>query len=1304
MRLKLLLLLLFASSMLYAQGPYRNLIFSEANISEAHWSYFELTNMGEKTVDLSEFEVGMITPWMNPWTTADSLTGGPDYNHRLRLPKKMLAPGKSFLVSVWYNLNRDLSPIWPEKFQGNRRTSDIMMKTADMLVSPNETASGYPGYEAYDTITPGWQVLGEVWSGRDCWFLRHFYLNESNQPDSMVVDAVHANFNDLTSSGGGRTTDLMGGDCAGITEATRTNILVRKYSIKQGVGESWTSWELTKGVDINDSEWLPLPLFPTGRDSWVWGHEEREEFWTLGNHGNFLLNVNTLKSSTVKQDWVNGTLTVDYGARKCDGLMRQFEKKDGLAWFYKNAPTHADSAYNSVRTGDTLIVYAVGTTLLQKKFALIAAEPKPDAKVIIPMNGFDPEDNEWGGAPFIVTENMPGMDTITANPVGIPFATRVDSLMKYLEKPANATWKVIFVDSKERVDLKLGDILRVTAKDGSTKDYYLKVGPYLPSHNAYLSSITWPEIPEWFIDLYGWKGDTIPSFAPVTYSYKVDIPSDTEGFPAFVATPEDLNTRVEVQRATSLSGSAEDKTIIFKTTAEDDTTLLTYKVELNKLKDTENVQPWKGEPFISQFVWQDQWASGYIEVVNPGTEILDLSNYMFAWGYANTPAAAIARQSGADNWANRYAVYIPGYKWTADQASWQAKPRMAIQDLNVSSIVYPGDVFVVGDTRSTSQSAPYPQWGGNNCDIDLATGRNPWGETVPNWEALQQWNGANWYLFRIDNDSITRGLKPAIDPNDFTLLDVFGSGDESAPVVGGKAIEQTTGYYRKPEIYQGNPYFKGSFGTDAATSEWLRVDRPYFQAKGIDWPLDILSICDGLGQHFMNTVTVYKSTVGSLEYKVSEGFSMNESIRGVKTGTDVNSFLAKIIKADPGQFLKLKKASTGAILAGADMLSLNDTLIVVSADSTNTTKYILNVTQEGLSSDAKLTSAKYTIVVNGATGTISGFDYGTTVKTVFENVTKPLNSILTIVDENDAYVAFQKMNFDTVKVFTQATDKIFFEVIAENGTTKILYQLKPNASSSDAFITSELYQIDQASGLVSLLPRGTTVPTFLQNITPVSGSSLKIIDKAGFERTLGEMSLDDKVIVTSKDGKTVKVYFLSMLQEEFQATKYAAYVTSPVYNVNQVWMVISGPTGKTLLTDFYSKIVPAFGAKAVVINAKGEENKTADLNGGDRLKVTAADGLTVAWYTLQLDLTNLSETGAAGLSVYPNPTNGPVSISGLSYGNRIQVYNLLGAPVLSVVAGNNLETVSLGNQPSGMYFITVSDGNSIKGKFKIVKQ
>lgn len=1296
MRLKLLLLLLFASSLTFGQEPYRNLIFSEVNISEHHFTYFELTNMGDKTIDLSEFEVGVVTPWTAPWTTADTVTGSPGADYKIRLPKKMLAPGESYLVSAWWNLPQALKSVDPERWLGNQKTSDIMMEKADLLVSSDESGQFGPGFGAWDTITPGWRLM-EVWGGREAWFLRHFY----SETDSMVVDAVNACFDNTTSP-----FKITGAsDAAGVTEATRTSILIRKANIKEGVGEAWDTWTRAKGVDMTDSEWLPSPMFPTGNDGWVWGNPERLEYWTLGNHGNFLLNNNSLQSSTVRQNWVEGTLTVDYGARKCDGLMKQFEYRPGLTWFYKNSPERADSAFNSVRTGDTLIIYAFGTTRLEKKFALIAAPPGPNAKVVIPKNSFNPETDRWATEPFlIVTENQPGMDTITANPKGLPFAYRVDSLIKYLEKPANASWGIVWVDGKERPDLKLGDKLKVTAQDGSTKEYFLKVGPYVPSHNAFLSAITWPEIPEWFVDLYGWEGDTIPNFNRSIYDYVIDIPAETEGFPAFIPMAEDLNAKIVVERAVSLSGSAEDRSILFHVTAEDDTTDHTYSVVLNKLKADEDVQPWAGDPFISQFVWQDQWANGYIEVVNPGNQILDLSNYMFAWGYANTPADAIARRSGAADWANRYAVYIPGYKWP-DQATWETNPRKVVQDLNVNPIVYPGDVFVIGDTRGTGQSSSNPWWGGNNCDIDLATGRNPWGETVPNWEALQQWNGANWYLFRIDNDSITRGLKAAIDPNDFTLIDVFGSGDGSAPVVGGKTIGQTTGYTRKPQVYKGNPDFKGSFGTDAATSEWLMVDRNYFQALGVGWPADILRICDGLGTHFMNEVTVYKSTVGSLVYKVSEGYSMEETIRGVTTGTDVNNFLAKIIKANEGQTLRLKKAVSGVELGGSELLGMNDSLVVLSADGLHTSRYILNVTTEGLSKDARLTTANanYTITVTGNTGEVTGFDYGTTLQAVLGNLIKPLNSVLTVIDQNGAYVAMKKLNFDTVYVDTKATDQIYLEVVAEDGETMILYQLKPNASASDAFVTSDSYEVNQDAGLIGLLPRGTTVATFFKNVIPVTGASVKLVDKLGFERTSGEVTLDDKLIVTSQDGKKVKIYFLSMLKEEFLDTKYPAYVTSNVYTVDQQGMVISGPTGKTLLTDFYSKIIPAFGASVIVINANGDENKTADLNGGDRLKVIAADGVTVAWYMLNLDLTSDQILDETSRMVYPNPTQGKVYISGLASGNRIRVFTLTGTEVLNRIATGSVEEISLGNQPSGMYFITVSEGSGQLGKYKIVK-
>ncbi len=1292
MRLKLLLFLLFASCVAVAQQPYRNLIFSEVNISQHHWSYFEMTNMGDKTIDLSEFEVGVVGPWTAPWTTADTVTGSPGANYKFRLPQKMLAPGESYLVSTWWNLPQTLKTVDPERWLGNQKTSDIMMQKADLLVSPDESGQFGSGWSAWDTITPGWRLL-EVWSGRDAWYIRHHY----SETDSVVVDAFNACFDNTTSP-----FKITGpSDAAGITGATQENILIRKFGIKEGVGEAWDTWTLAKGVDMTDSEWLPCPLFPTGSADWVWGNPERLEFWTLGNHVNALLNPVTLQSSTVRQDWAAGTLTVEYGIRKCDGLMKQFEYRPGIAWFYKNSPSRADSAFNSVRTGDTLIVYAFGTTRIEKKFALIAAPPGPGAKVVIPKNGFNPGNNEWGVEPFlIVTENMPGMDTITANPVGLPFAYRVDSLMKYLEKPANASWSILWVDGKERVDLKLGDKLKVTAQDGSTKEYFLKVGPYVPSHNAYLSAITWPDIPEWFIDLYGWKGDTIPNFGRGIYDYFIDVPSDMVELPAFVAMTEDLNTTVDVQRAVSIAGTTPDRSVVFNTTAEDDTTKLKYTVVLKPPKSAEEIQPWRGEPFISQFVWNEQWSNLYLEVVNPGTEQIDLSNYMISSGYVNTPAEAITQQSDPTNWSKRYKKYVPGYRWV-DQATWETKPGMLVQDLNVNSIVYPGDVFVLGQTNGMGQVGNRTWWGGYQCDLDF--GRNPWGETFGWGDGVNEWNGANWYLFRIDNDSITRGLKPATDPDDFTLVDVFGTGDGSVPVVGGLTMQQINGYTRKPHIYKGNPDFKGSFGTDAATSEWIMVDRAYYDARNAGWPDAILRVADGLGSHFMYEVTVGMSTVKSRFYKVSKGFSWKESILGVKTGTTVEVFLSKIFKDNEDETWVLKKAGTGGVLTDKDLLGMKDTLIVYSPDKSNITKYILDVTDAGLNSDALLTSVKYTITVNGTTGTITGFNYGTTLQTVLDNLNKPLNSILTVIDENGAYVAMKKLNFDTLYVDTKVSDKIFLHVMAEDNETQILYQLKPNATASDAFVTSDAYQVDQTAGLIGLLPRGTTVATFFKNVVPVTGASVKLIDKAGFMRTSGEVSLDDKLIVTSQDGKTVKVYFLSLLREEFQGTKYPAYVTSNVYTVNQATMVITGPTGKTTLTDFYNKIIPAFGATTIVINAKGTENTTADLNGGDMLKVIAADGLTIAWYTLNLDLTNNLAVGDDIVSLYPNPTSGPVYISGLTAGTRIRVFTLTGTEVLNRIAGSMVENISLENQPSGMYFITVGNNSGLLGKYKIIK-
>ena len=116
----------------------------------------------------------------------------------------------------------------------------------------------------------------------------------------------------------------------------------------------------------------------------------------------------------------------------------------------------------------------------------------------------------------------------------------------------------------------------MTANDGTVKEYFLKLQNYRKSRNASLSSITWPDIPDDYRNLYGWTNDTIPNFNRSNLSYQVMVPSDVIGVPALLAKNEDANARHEVERITNLLGSLADRTMTITSTAEDDTTILEY--------------------------------------------------------------------------------------------------------------------------------------------------------------------------------------------------------------------------------------------------------------------------------------------------------------------------------------------------------------------------------------------------------------------------------------------------------------------------------------------------------------------------------------------------------------------------------------------------------------------------------------------------------------------------------------------------------------------------------------------------------
>jgi len=1336
MKLKLLLLFIGIASALWAQEPYRNLVITEARLVAGDFNngYFEITNMGDVGIDLSEIK---FAKGMQQGFIADA-------NGYFYLPEsvtKVLQPGESYVMTIGldFGLNMFKARIPGYGFADRAKNHDIYQyadfiahreekNDLDKVLYPHiQDSAIYSPDSVYNNTSYVFPVghLSNLLN-KGVWLEHHFA-----EGDSAVIDQVKNMFD---ASNGNNTATAW--DVAGVTNATANSILVRKSSVKTGNLDFANS----RGVGLEDSEWLPL-VPPENQDNW------RDIWWTVGNHGNFVLDENTLnpKTENIDVDFSGKTITVPWGTRRLDDIMRNMEYTPGVAWKYVLNNSRQDSLLRSAQTGDNLIVYVVGETLHDASFEIIVAEPTEDVNIVVPVDHINMESFLAGGP---VTSNTQhgklgwprvsnhenGVDTITGGGYGLPHALRTDSLLKYLEKPANASWEFVFVDGAEkRADLRTGDKLKVIAKNGNTKEYFLEVQGYIPGNDANLAAITWPDITlnEYYKIILGWKGDTIPNFNPSSTKYRFTLPFDYEGIPALVSKTQNLNASVKVKRATTFEGSVEDRTISFEVMAEDDSTKKVYNVELAKEKDPANMQPYHAEPFISEF-GRAIIGNGYVEIANPGNQTLDLSNYMIAATTSLNPSDAITQNSGEaeENWLQRYSKYIPGYKWVSFN-DWGVNPGILEQDLSVNSMIQPGEVFLMGEIENDKHVKKVNGYNSDgdwsipsklnvqfyNRDGDYNTYSNPWDESLT-YKATPIANTftEHMYMFKILNDSIKQGLKPANDPNDFELIETLAWMD-GRWYVGGLLQTQNWIIRRKPEFSRGNPVIGDSFGTNEEDSEWI-VWNSFVVNVVLNLPGSLqFNLESDLGHHFFDEPTQYLSTVTSVVYNVSKGYSWNEAIRGVVTGTTAEQFIGNIYKADEGQTLTLKSFANGSDLAMDALVNNNDTLLVLSADSTNSTKYVLEVYETGLSSNARLTSDRYQIEIevepksvtvgdeNSGAGYVTGFEYGTQLRTVLNNVTVPPGASLSIIDGDGAYVPLKMLNFDTTYVSVTVNPDIYFDVVAENGVTRIVYQLQPRTSENDAFILSDVYTVIQTQNLVNFVPRGTNVQTLLSNIIPSLGASIKIVDKMGLERTEGTLYEDDKVVVTSSNGLVTRVYHLSMLRTQYiPETTYLAYVLSNVYAVDQVEYTIAGPTGTTLLSDFYARITPSMGATAVVVDAGGNEKTSGDLNDGDMLKVTSADGKIEVMYELKLDLTSVDLTGVQQIEIYPNPTTGRLNVRGVEQGGRIRVFNAVGTAVLDIHVSSNSESISLSDQPSGMYMIVVSKENKLLGRFKAVKQ
>jgi hypothetical protein len=149
-------------------------------------------------------------------------------------------------------------------------------------------------------------------------------------------------------------------------------------------------------------------------------------------------------------------------------------------------------------------------------------------------------------------------------------------------------------------------------------------------------------------------------------------------------------------------------------------------------------------------------------------------------------------------------------------------------------------------------------------------------------------------------------------------------------------------------------------------------------------------------------------------------------------------------------------------------------------------------------------------------------------------------------------------------------------------------------------------------------------------------------------------------------------------------------------------LTISGEdiTASVSVSDFLANLTPAVGASMEVLGKAGTDMLAKD----DQLEVTAANGVNIVIYAIELSTVNVAEYGLDGLSIYPNPTSGQLYIEGLEPGLRIKVFNAVGVTLRNITAFSSIEQITLDDQPNGIYYITISNDKDVISRYKVIKQ
>lgn len=349
------------------------------------------------------------------------------------------------------------------------------------------------------------------------------------------------------------------------------------------------------------------------------------------------------------------------------------------------------------------------------------------------------------------------------------------------------------------------------------------------------------------------------------------------------------------------------------------------------------------------------------------------------------------------------------------------------------------------------------------------------------------------------------------------------------------------------------------------------------------------------------TVRVTKSAAQSSE-KAILTYSINE----VDATIDANAYTVAVTLpygTDLTALVATFTVSPGASAKVADVAQVSGTttndftaavVYVVTAEDGSTQNWTVTV-----STEAPLTGKDIlTYTIAEVDATVNATDHSVTATLPYGTDVTALVATFTLSEEATAKVAdVEQVSGTTANDFT---NPVVYTVTAQDGTTQDwTVTIALGAASSEAFVTSTVYTVDDTEGTITAVPYGTTLAAFKANITPANYATFEVYQADG-TTVATVLETGYKLTVTAQDEVANKTYTITVAEPSSTDLFFSEYIEG---SSNNKAIEIYNPTGATVDLSRYSvKLAPNGGAWGATPQAL-----TGTLASGEVFVITNAD-------------------------------------------------------------------------------------------------